>query len=56
MRIFAALSVTIAFWFTNLQDITIGRINQDRIDEKLYRRIKTLERRISALIPNANHP
>ena len=52
----SALSVTIAFRFTNLYDVTIGRINQDRIGEKLYRRIKTLERMISALILNADHP
>ena len=43
MRIIAALSVTIAFRFPNLYDVTIGRINQDRIGEKLYRRFKTLE-------------
>ena len=56
MRIFAALSMAIRFRCTNLYDITVGRINQDRIGEKFYRRIKALERRIRALILNRNYP
>ncbi len=43
MRVFAALSLAIGFRCTNLYYITVGRINQDRIGEKLHRRIKTLE-------------
>ena len=56
MRIFAALSMAITFRFTNFYDITIGRINQNRISEKSHRWIVTFKCRISALIPNANHP